>query len=196
MNIQLHYKKVEAAFEAWKVNVNDPTENKKRCRQFLKTFKQYIYKIEKIEHIEQRKACMMLFQALSVLDEKRFTMDHVLHVEQILKTIQSKNAYLLHEIDQLIFNDPHHYLTDPQYTYNHRVPLSVVRRDLECMVCGHQGAIQAYGSWNRVTKEMSHAVGFGGTIPLLCTHCGNRGLDGMALEGYQVTFKPIENKDQ
>ena len=43
---------------------------------------------------------------------------------------------------------------------------------------------------------MSHAVGFGGTIPWECMNCGNRGLiDFGGLEGYEKAFETIKEDE-
>lgn len=83
--------------------------------------------------------------------------------------------------------------------------LFTVRKDVHCIKCGNKGAVQYYGDYypmgtgNRLSKldlpfdkdvpKMSHAVGFGGTIPHECLNCGNVGLiDGDGLEGYKKAF--------
>lgn len=61
-----------------------------------------------------------------------------------------------------------------------------------CLKCSHVGAIQFVGRLKE-DGRISRAVGFGGTIPLECTNCGNTGLLGggeirPGLEGYETTF--------
>ena len=84
-----------------------------------------------------------------------------------------------------------------------------VNNNVICLKCGHAGAVQPFGTWypnglgefessipnNPYLKYkdkpfMSHALGFGGTIPWRCTNCGNIGLiDFGGLEGYKQAFK-------
>lgn len=84
--------------------------------------------------------------------------------------------------------------------------LYTINKDVTCIKCGNIGAIKFYGSWYpQGLKEessgyeflqeyknkpfMSHAMGFGGTIPHQCLNCGNTGLIDMnGLEGYEKAF--------
>ena len=93
--------------------------------------------------------------------------------------------------------------------------LYIINRDVICLNCNHKGAIQSYGKWydhgmgeyaktlsepyNKYVDQpfMSHAMGFGGTIPYVCTNCGNVGLiDFGGLEGYKQAFKSIEKIEE
>lgn len=85
-----------------------------------------------------------------------------------------------------------------------------IRRDVSCLKCGCQGAVQVYGDYYpqgvgaladnfppyemyRNNPYMSHSMGFGGTIPYECLNCGNIGLiDFGGLEGYTRAFKTIK----
>lgn len=90
-----------------------------------------------------------------------------------------------------------------------------VREDIICKNCGNHKAYQYKGtsyplglSKEQILKckevygkyynkpYFSGAVGFGGTIPYICTKCGKEGLIGdgnIGLEGYEMLFK--ENKN-
>lgn len=90
------------------------------------------------------------------------------------------------------------------------VNLYKIDEDVICTQCGNKGAIQYFGKWYEQglgekardtisLKEfenkpfMSHAVGFGGTVPYKCLNCGNVGLiDINGLEGYKMAFKSLE----
>jgi hypothetical protein len=61
-------------------------------------------------------------------------------------------------------------------------------RGLRCLKCGHNGAIQAVGKLKEDGK-LSPIIGFGGTIPLVCTNCGNCGLIDTEIEGYKIAFE-------
>lgn len=85
--------------------------------------------------------------------------------------------------------------------------LYTIKEDVFCVKCGNTGAVQYYGKWyqrglGEKVKDspsmkdysnkpfMSHAVGFGGTIPHKCLNCGNVGLVDMGgLEGYEKGFE-------
>ena len=91
-----------------------------------------------------------------------------------------------------------------------------INQNVRCVKCNHIGAIQFYGNYfpqglgdeyidslgdiskpimekYRKTPYMSHAIGFGGTIPWECTNCRNIGLiDFGGLEGYKMGFVTIE----
>ncbi len=89
-----------------------------------------------------------------------------------------------------------------------------VKNDAQCLKCGCRGAVQFYGNFYpegigeradnggplskkalekyRDSEHMSHAMGFGGTIPWECLNCGNTGLiDSGGLEGYQQAFRTM-----
>ena len=80
-----------------------------------------------------------------------------------------------------------------------------IEEDIKCLKCGNKGAVRYFGVWypqglkenensNHKDKPlMSHAVGFGGTIPYRCLNCGNIGLD-MNFEGYKRSFERISKK--
>lgn len=90
------------------------------------------------------------------------------------------------------------------------ISLFTVREDVTCIKCGNKGAVQFYGKYfprgigNEANRSkyleeyrnkpyMSHAIGFGGTIPHKCMNCGNTGLiDFGGLEGYKMAFKTLE----
>ncbi|WP_121616591.1 hypothetical protein [Virgibacillus halodenitrificans] len=89
------------------------------------------------------------------------------------------------------------------------VELFSIKKNVVCLKCGNIGAIQSYGkyyphgvgelddeikAYERVRNKpyMSHALGFGGTIPYQCMNCDNTGLiDFGGLEGYKKAFKTI-----
>lgn len=88
-----------------------------------------------------------------------------------------------------------------------------IRKDVRCIACKNKGAIQFYGNYHpkgvgnladeisayenvRNKPYMSHAMGFGGTIPHECMNCGNIGLiDFGGLEGYKHAFETITDVD-
>jgi hypothetical protein len=88
-----------------------------------------------------------------------------------------------------------------------------VRKDVKCVKCENRGAVQHYGKYypkglqgkhkdiDVLTKYqdkpyMSHAMGFGGTIPHECLNCGNVGLiDFGGLEGYEQGFVTLTDGD-
>lgn len=88
-----------------------------------------------------------------------------------------------------------------------------VRKDVKCTKCENRGAVQHYGSYYsrgvgtladeidsyedvRNKPHMSHAMGFGGTIPYSCLNCGNVGLiDFGGLEGYTQAFVTLTDGD-
>ena len=97
------------------------------------------------------------------------------------------------------------------------IQLYTIKKDVKCIKCGNIGAVQYYGNFHpsglgdeldkmgEMTKSifekyrnepyMSHAMGFGGTIPHQCLNCGNIGLiDFGSLEGYDMAFKTIKNE--
>lgn len=94
------------------------------------------------------------------------------------------------------------------------VKLYTAKEDVKCVKCGSKGAIQFYGKWyesglgdrakDSITLKdytdkpfMSHAVGFGGTIPHICLNCGNTGLiDFGGLEGYKMAFITEEKESK
>ncbi|MFD0050057.1 hypothetical protein ACFVHQ_12070 [Actinomycetes bacterium NPDC127524] len=81
-----------------------------------------------------------------------------------------------------------------------------------CLRCKNKGAVQPYGRYFphgvgeladqhkifegvRDEPYMSHASGFGGTLPYRCLNCGNIGLIDIAgLEGYKQAFKSIKTE--
>lgn len=87
------------------------------------------------------------------------------------------------------------------------INLYSIEKDAICLECGNKGAVQHYGKYYpngvgeladktksyedvRNKPHMSHAMGFGGTIPHSCLNCGNVGLiDFGGLEGYKKAFK-------
>lgn len=88
-----------------------------------------------------------------------------------------------------------------------------VRKDVRCLSCHNKGAIQYYGNYHpngvgeladeisaykdvKSKPYMSHAMGFGGTIPHECLNCGNVGLiDFGGLEGYKHAFETMNDAD-
>ena len=75
--------------------------------------------------------------------------------------------------------------------------LYTIRRDVECLECGNIGAIKFYGTYRNKTDDISHAVGFGGTVPHICMNCKNTGLiDFGGLEGYKKAFKKVIDLQQ
>jgi hypothetical protein len=96
------------------------------------------------------------------------------------------------------------------------VELYTVNKNVECLECGCKAAVQDYGTYHenglgdeaidsmgeigksiyekyRNNPYMSHAMGFGGTIPHKCLNCNNTGLiDFGGLEGYKMAFKTIK----
>lgn len=82
-----------------------------------------------------------------------------------------------------------------------------VYKNVICVNCESRGAIQHYGDYYpkgvgvmadqhpvfsdvRSSPYMSHAMGFGGTIPLQCLNCDNIGLlNQSGLEGYKLAFE-------
>lgn len=86
--------------------------------------------------------------------------------------------------------------------------LYTIEKDVICSKCGNKGVIQYYGEYYPYGKELkskvlnnendkipylSHAIGFGGTIPYECMNCGSIGLiDYDGLEGYSKTFERIK----
>jgi DNA-directed RNA polymerase subunit RPC12/RpoP len=90
------------------------------------------------------------------------------------------------------------------------IALYSIEENVECVKCGSKGAVQHFGNWHekglgKDAKEfpslkgyqnkpfMSHAIGFGGTIPYKCLNCGNVGLiDVDGLEGYRLAFKTLK----
>lgn len=88
-----------------------------------------------------------------------------------------------------------------------------INKNVKCIKCGCHGAVQSYGSYylngiDNIGEEgslvyqlmkqyehkpyMSHAMGFGGTIPWECLNCGNVGLiDFGGLEGYKLAFESM-----
>lgn len=87
--------------------------------------------------------------------------------------------------------------------------LYTIEENVVCLECGNKGAIQYYGRYYpngvgeladelnayegvRDKAHMSHAMGFGGTIPHKCMNCGNTGLiDFGGLEGFKQAFQSI-----
>lgn len=92
------------------------------------------------------------------------------------------------------------------------IELYEVNNNVKCLKCGHKGAIQFYGNYYpaglgervdeykvislekyRDNPHMSHAVGFGGTVPYQCTNCDSYGLiDFGRLEGYEMAFETVK----
>lgn len=88
-----------------------------------------------------------------------------------------------------------------------KVELYTVEKDVICLECGNKGAVKHYGQYYpsgvgeladeievyedvRNEPYMSHAMGFGGTIPHKCLNCDNVGLiDFGGLEGYKQAFR-------
>jgi len=79
---------------------------------------------------------------------------------------------------------------------DNKINLYKVVRDVKCIKCNSNGAIQSYGTYDETKEKMSHTLGFGGTIPYQCLNCGNAGLINFGgLEGYKKAFIRLPKKD-
>lgn len=89
--------------------------------------------------------------------------------ERLKRLSTSELIHLLRNSESVLF-----YLVNPKAVYDH---------------CGHRGAIQSEGKWYPEHSLLQPPLGPGGTIPWVCTNCGNRGLINMrGLEGFEQAF--------
>jgi len=80
-------------------------------------------------------------------------------------------------------------MSDKRKVIETRTKLYKIHTNVKCIKCNNIGAVQLYGTYNETTEKISHALGFGGTIPCKCLNCGNVGLIGFGgLEGYKKAF--------
>jgi hypothetical protein len=190
----IFYNKNIANLDILDDNFDNLKERKKFYNRFIRNLKFYISKIDKIWDLTKRKA---LYMVLHISDNKKsteLTKEHIYFLKDCFDYIQNEKNftdYSLYKLDKKIYDDPNCLFIKKNRYEESQQSLYIVRQDLKCLKCEHKGAIQAYGKWSNRTDNMSHAIGFGGTIPYECTNCGNRGLDYYPLEGYEVTFEKI-----
>ena len=195
MKHETFYNKLNELKNELLLNLENQKVKKKLFEKFVKQLYKWIMAIDKIMDIDRKKGYQLIYGELMKIK----TVDEInkemvsFSFELITKVYTEKNpsGYLLYQLDKELFKKENPLV---KKIVNHNIDLHTVRTDLECVDCGNVGAVKFYGKYNHRTKEMNHAVGFGGTIPYRCLKCNTVGLERLPMEGYKVKFKKIEEK--
>ena len=170
-------------------------EKKDFCTKFDKEIEKKVRTYKNITEYYRFRGYQMIMHAFRKVRWEKVTTEHQAALLEAIDKVETENhgGYLLYQVDKVLYGHEKSLFGSVQNYESEKTQMYSVRKDLKCIPCGHIGAIQYAGRWNPRIKDLSAAMGYGGTIPYECTNCGNRGLDTMALEGYKVTFEKIES---
>jgi hypothetical protein len=174
-----------------------PIETQKQKETFQKSIQKYLQqkmlKFKKIDEYNKKKAYQLLHMAITIVNVSELTDEHKRMIIRAIGHIEtgSNSHYDLYKLDKMLFDNEEELFCKKDRYGKTENQLYSVRKDLKCLKCDHLGAISYAGKWNPRLKDLSPAVGFGGTIPYECTNCNTLGLVDMTLEGYAITFEQI-----